>query len=345
MACLGPVADVSDPDYLTGEYPVDYGRDAVGLAAEPGTLAAYCKAVLTHARWTVLCGDDWTSVDGQRMQLISTCDHAAAPWKEMNVEIVVKGTGAFNSLESSSKHIVAGAKKVVITAHGENCPTGTSRCSTPEWVAQYADVRIDEPVWLEHGARIFSRGDLDYHDGSNLLHAQYVAATLACHIVLLGAFRAYRVHGGPLRRDPHLLCPGEAFDPLVRTDNHDTVTELQMRRIKNSRWAIASMLGYYVQAVATGEGPVESWTSQIVLASTCVLSTVGSIIFYTVMAASSGRVLDKMAAGGGPEHPTLTTTVVNTPATTFGTPTVCPPTPPHSPHTMRAGSSTLVGIW
>jgi len=68
-------------------------------------------------------GDDWISVDGQKMQLISTRDPAAAPWKDMGVEIVIEGTGAFNSLEGSSKHIEAGAKKVVITAPGKNCPT------------------------------------------------------------------------------------------------------------------------------------------------------------------------------------------------------------------------------
>lgn len=48
---------------------------------------------------------------------------AKAPWKELGVEIVIEGTGAFNDLAGSSKHIEAGAKKVVITAPGKNCPT------------------------------------------------------------------------------------------------------------------------------------------------------------------------------------------------------------------------------
>ena len=41
----------------------------------------------------------------------------------MGVEVIIEGTGAFNSLEGSSKHLAAGAKKVVITAPGSNCPT------------------------------------------------------------------------------------------------------------------------------------------------------------------------------------------------------------------------------
>ena len=302
--CLGPVDDVSDPDYLNGEYPADYGWDAAELAAEPGTFAAYRKAVRTHARWTVLCGDDWISANGQKVQLISTCDHAAAPWKEMHVEVVIEGTGALNSLEGSSKHIEADAKKVMFAAPDKNCPAGASRGSTPEWVTQYTDEQIEGPVWLEPGVRICSGGDLDYRSDSNLLHAQYMADTVAWHIALLGAAAAYRVYGGPPRRDLHLLRPGEAFDPLVRTDNPGTVVELQMQQNKNSRWDMAAMVGYYVQAMATDEGPVGSSTCQITLASISVLSTLGSAILYAVMGASSGRVLDNLAACGGLERNT-----------------------------------------
>merc|ERR1712218_140581 len=43
--------------------------------------------------------------------------------KDMDVEVIIESTGAFNSLEGGSKHIDAGAKKVVLTAPGKNCPT------------------------------------------------------------------------------------------------------------------------------------------------------------------------------------------------------------------------------
>merc|ERR1712018_806243 len=36
---------------------------------------------------------------------------------------IIESTGAFNSLEGGSKHLDAGAKKVVLTAPGKNCPT------------------------------------------------------------------------------------------------------------------------------------------------------------------------------------------------------------------------------
>ena len=56
----------------------------------------------------------------------------------------------------------------------------------------------------------------------------------------------------------YLLHPSEAFDPLVLADNPDTFAELEVKEIKNGCLVIFSVFSYYVQAIATGEGPVES---------------------------------------------------------------------------------------
>jgi glyceraldehyde 3-phosphate dehydrogenase len=42
------------------------------------------------------------------------------PWKENNIDVVIEATGKFNSKEGASRHLQAGAKKVIITAPGKN---------------------------------------------------------------------------------------------------------------------------------------------------------------------------------------------------------------------------------
>merc|ERR1719191_1496939 len=67
--------------------------------------------------------DDALTIDGKEIKLLSGRDPAAMPWKDLGVEVIIESTGAFNSLEGGSKHLEAGAKKVVLTAPGKNCPT------------------------------------------------------------------------------------------------------------------------------------------------------------------------------------------------------------------------------
>merc|ERR1711982_121158 len=71
----------------------------------------------------VVITDDGLSIDGKPIKLLTGRDPAAMPWKDLGVEVVIESTGAFNSLDGGSKHIEAGAQKVVLTAPGKNCPT------------------------------------------------------------------------------------------------------------------------------------------------------------------------------------------------------------------------------
>lgn len=54
-------------------------------------------------------------VDGKHIQVLAERDPAALPWGDMGVDIVVESTGFFTDKDGASKHITAGAKRVVIS--------------------------------------------------------------------------------------------------------------------------------------------------------------------------------------------------------------------------------------
>jgi glyceraldehyde-3-phosphate dehydrogenase (NADP+) (phosphorylating) len=70
--------------------------------------------------------DDKTlSVDGKKIAIVSSRDPLQLPWKDMEIDLVIEGTGVFIDTPGASKHIQAGAKKVLITApaKGSDIPT------------------------------------------------------------------------------------------------------------------------------------------------------------------------------------------------------------------------------
>ena len=55
-------------------------------------------------------------VDGKSIKYFSEKDPLQLPWGEMGVDVVLECTGVFLDKKSSEKHIMAGAKKVVLSA-------------------------------------------------------------------------------------------------------------------------------------------------------------------------------------------------------------------------------------
>ncbi len=58
-------------------------------------------------------------VDGQKLKSFAERDPAKLPWGELGVDIVLECTGIFRDRDSASKHLAAGAKKVIISAPGK----------------------------------------------------------------------------------------------------------------------------------------------------------------------------------------------------------------------------------
>ncbi|MBN2687909.1 MAG: type I glyceraldehyde-3-phosphate dehydrogenase [Deltaproteobacteria bacterium] len=58
-------------------------------------------------------------IDGQLIKNFAYRDPASIPWDDEGVDIVIESTGLFRSREKASAHLKAGAKKVIISAPGE----------------------------------------------------------------------------------------------------------------------------------------------------------------------------------------------------------------------------------
>lgn len=54
-------------------------------------------------------------VDGKSIRVLAERDPAALPWGDMAIDVVIESTGFFTDKEGASKHIEAGAKRVVIS--------------------------------------------------------------------------------------------------------------------------------------------------------------------------------------------------------------------------------------
>lgn len=91
---------------------------AVNDLTDPMTLAHLLKydSIFGIFKGKVTSDEDSISVDGSKMKVLSERDPANLPWRELGVDIVVESTGFFTGREGASKHLDAGAKKVIISA-------------------------------------------------------------------------------------------------------------------------------------------------------------------------------------------------------------------------------------
>jgi glyceraldehyde 3-phosphate dehydrogenase len=82
------------------------------------TLAHLLKydSILGRFPGTVEHTDDAVVVDGKELKVFAERDPAALPWGDLGADVVIESTGLFTDRESASKHLDAGAKKVIISA-------------------------------------------------------------------------------------------------------------------------------------------------------------------------------------------------------------------------------------
>lgn len=98
------------------------GRDIelVGIndITDAGTLAHLLKHDSIHGRFPgdVEAADDGIVIDGKLIPVSAERDPASIPWGKLHAQIVVESTGLFTKREAASKHLDAGADRVIISA-------------------------------------------------------------------------------------------------------------------------------------------------------------------------------------------------------------------------------------
>ncbi len=82
------------------------------------TLAHLLKYDSVHGRYNgeVAADGNALMVEGKRIPISAERDPAKLPWKSLGAEIVLECTGLFRTKETATKHISAGARKVLISA-------------------------------------------------------------------------------------------------------------------------------------------------------------------------------------------------------------------------------------
>ena len=63
---------------------------------------------------------DTIFVQGRNLKVLKEKDPSNLPWRKLGVDIVIESTGIFIDKEGATKHLTAGAKKVIISAPAKN---------------------------------------------------------------------------------------------------------------------------------------------------------------------------------------------------------------------------------
>jgi glyceraldehyde 3-phosphate dehydrogenase len=89
---------------------------------DPEKLGHLLKYDSVHGRFPfdVEIGKDNFMVDGQEVKVLYESEAENLPWKEMNVDVVIESSNKYKDREGASKHLKAGAKKVIISAPAKN---------------------------------------------------------------------------------------------------------------------------------------------------------------------------------------------------------------------------------
>lgn len=95
---------------------------AINDTSDPRTNAHLLTydSMLGRLNADISADDNTITANGKVIKCVSDRNPLNLPWKAWDIDLIIESTGVFISKEGASKHIEAGAKKVLITAPGKN---------------------------------------------------------------------------------------------------------------------------------------------------------------------------------------------------------------------------------
>ena len=87
-------------------------------------------------------GDDWMDFGKGKIKVTAERDPAKLPWKELDVDIAMECTGIFTDKESASKHLEAGAKRVLVSAPASADRRWSTVSTTTNWTRAIRSSRM-----------------------------------------------------------------------------------------------------------------------------------------------------------------------------------------------------------
>ncbi len=116
-----------------GKYPTEIEIVAINDLTSPEVLAHLLQHDSAYGRWEKEVFADPQKdgvtqniiVEGRKYPIIAEKVPANLPWRAMDVDVVIESTGRFTDEEGLKQHLMAGAKKVVLSAPAKGGNVGT----------------------------------------------------------------------------------------------------------------------------------------------------------------------------------------------------------------------------
>jgi glyceraldehyde 3-phosphate dehydrogenase len=103
VVAVNDLGDIENLAYLL-KYDTAYGKAPFSIEVRTGENPAFI-------------------IDGAEVRFVSEKDPVKLPWKDLGIDIVIESTGFFETYEKANAHILAGARRVVVTAPVKGTPT------------------------------------------------------------------------------------------------------------------------------------------------------------------------------------------------------------------------------